>query len=319
MNDKPLKDKALHALILAGNSRAYVPVGRRNKALIRIQGRRLVEYVAEALDRSRLIKSITVIGSLRRLSFLKSELSLSKPLEVIPQRENIIRNVLHGYDHILPAHDAPILVATADIPLLTPGEITHFIGSSGYEDYDYVMGLTSERALEPFYPQGRKRGMRMSYLYFRQFAARINNLHIINPSIVKHPEYGGILYSLRYQKRIGNFLRMIMALLRKDIPTFELAKWGTMLELALQCDRFGWYNKAHEIGHGIDLQDIEALISRALAIRYKTFCLDFGGAALDIDNRRDKITMQRRFEEWRELIAEGEKEFHATAKAKDFN
>ncbi|HEB02587.1 MAG TPA: hypothetical protein ENI12_05065 [Nitrospirae bacterium] len=312
-------DKALHALILAGNSRAYVPVGRRNKALIRIQGRRLVEYVAEALDRSELVKSITVIGNEKRLSFLKSELSLQKHLEVIPQRENIVRNLLHGYDHILPAHDAPILVATADIPLLTPGEITYFIERSGYEDFDYVMGLASERALEPFYPQGRKRGMRMSYLYFRQFAARINNLHIINPSIVKHPEYGGILYSLRYQKRIGNFLHMLKELFRKEVPTFELMKWGTMLEIALQCDRFGWYGKAHEIGRKIDLQEVEALISRTLAIRYKTFCMDFGGAALDIDNRRDKTTMQRRFEEWRDLIAEGEREFLSTAKAKNFN
>ena len=303
------KNKALHALILAGNRRAYVPVGRRNKALIHIDGRRLVEYVVHALDRSPLVKSITVIGNVRRLSFLKSELSLQKPLDVIAQQENIVRNVLHGYEHIMPAHDAPILLATSDIPLLTPGEVTHFIEHSKFENYDYVMGLSSEQALEPFYPHGRKRGVRMSYLYFKQFTARINNLHIMNPSVVQHPEYAGILYSLRYQKRIGNFLRMIGELFKKDIPTFELAKWGIMLEFALQLDRFGLYKKAHDVGQAIDIKVLENVISRTLGMRFKTFCMDFGGAALDIDNHRDKITMGRRFKEWQELVAQRESAF----------
>lgn len=309
MNEQPLKDKALDALILAGNSRAYVPVGKRNKALIHIKGRRLIEYVSEALDASPLVRSITVIGNPQRLSFLNKELELKTPLEVIHQKESIIRNVLHGYDHILPEHNAPILVATADIPLLSAGEVTWFIENSGYEDYDYVMGFTTERALKPFYPHGNKRGMRMSYQYFKQTPARLNNLHIINPSVVKHPEYGGILYSLRYQKKIGNFLRMVKELFKEGIPTFELLKWGVMLEMALQLDRFGWYGKAHQIGSKIDVHVLEELISRTLDVRFKTCFLEFGGAALDIDNRRDKITISRRFDEWRELIAEGERKF----------
>jgi GTP:adenosylcobinamide-phosphate guanylyltransferase len=319
MNDRPLKGRELNALILAGNSRAYVPVGKRNKALIRIKGRRLIEYVAEALDASPLISSITVIGIPQRLAFLKEELDLKTPLEIIPQKENIIRNVLHGYDHILPEHNAPILVATADIPLLTASEITWFIENSGYEDYDYVMGFTTERALEPFYPHGNKRGMRMSYQYFKQTPARINNLHIINPSVVKHPEYGGILYSLRYQKRIGNFLRIVKELFGKDLPTFELLKWAFMLEMAVQFDRFGWYGKAHQMGSKIDVHVLEELISRTLNVRFKTCFLDFGGAALDIDNRRDKVTISRRFDEWRELIKEGEREFLLKEEAKNSN
>lgn len=302
-------NKALDALILAGTGGAYVPVGNRAKAIIRLQGRRLVEYVIEAMDSCAHVRSITVIGPMRRLSFIREIPALSKPLELIPQHENLVRNVLAGYDHIRPGHGAPILVATADIPLLSPGEISHFITHSGYEDYDYVMGMASERAVAPYYPKGRKRGMRMSYHYFRQFAARINNLHIMNPSVVSHPEYAGILYSLRYQKHIGNFLRMVREVItRKDIPALELVKWGSMLELAVQLDRFGLYGAAHRVGEKIDLHVVEDVISRTLGIRFKTFCMDFGAAVLDIDNRRDLVTMRRRFEEWKALTAERERE-----------
>jgi hypothetical protein len=46
------------------------------------------------------------------------------------------------------------------------------------------------------------------------------------------------------------------------------------------------------------------VISRTLGIRFKAFCMDFGASALDIDNRRDLVTMRRRFERWKALAAE---------------
>lgn len=299
-----ISDRAIDALILAGNRRSYVPVGARNKALIHLHGKRLVEYVAGAMDDCALIRSITVIGPVKRLEFLR-EIRFKKPLSIIEQRESIVRNVLHAYDHIRPEHDAPILVSTADIPLLTPGELELFILNSGHEGFDCVMGLTSERALEPFYPHGRKRGMRMSYLYFQQFTARINNLIIVNPSVVQHPEYVGVLYSLRYQKRIWNFLRMARELFRKDVPTVALLKWALVLELALQFDRFGRYSMAHRIGQGIDVHTVEDVLSRTLRIRFKAFCMESGGSALDVDNKRDLETMRLRFDQWQEIVAGG--------------
>ena len=148
-------NKALDALILAGTGGAYVPVGNRAKAIIRLKGRRLVEYVIEAMDSCAHVRSITVIGPMRRLSFLRKIPALSKPLELIPQHENLVRNVLAGYDHIRPGHGAPILVATADIPLLSPGEISHFITHSGYEDYDYVINAAMDGVFWYFCPELR--------------------------------------------------------------------------------------------------------------------------------------------------------------------
>jgi hypothetical protein len=70
------------------------------------------------------------------------------------------------------------------------------------------------------------------------------------------------------------------------------------LQAAVQLDRFGMYDAAHRVGRHIDVRKVEALVSSALGARFNIYCMDFGAAALDIDNRRDLETMRRRFDEW---------------------
>ena len=310
--EEVLKMRKIDALILAGDRQGYVPVGKRNKGRLKIQGRPLVEYVVEALAGASLVRDIYVIGPADRLAFLRESRPGGREPVIIEQREHLLANVIYAYEAICPSHREPILVCPSDIPLLRPEEADHFIRHSGYEGYDYVMGFASERALEPYYPQyrpkRRKRGMRMSYSYFKQYTGRLNNLHILNPSAALHPEYVGLIYSLRYQKRVRNFLRFMRAVMENKVNKPGLLRESLKLQAALQLDRFGMYDAAHRMGRHIDVREVEALVSSALGARFRTFCMDFGAAALDIDNRRDFETMKRRFDEWRSIAKRAEEE-----------
>ena len=47
----------------------------------------------------------------------------------------------------------PVLVAPCDIPLLVPEEVDEFILRCNLREYDYAIGITSERVLSHYHPR----------------------------------------------------------------------------------------------------------------------------------------------------------------------
>ena len=80
--------KKVDALILAGDRQGYVPVGKRNKGRLKIQGRPLVQYVADALAGASMVRDIYVIGPADRLAFLKESRPGGREPVIIEQRDN---------------------------------------------------------------------------------------------------------------------------------------------------------------------------------------------------------------------------------------
>lgn len=295
----------INALILAGDRTGYIPLDGRNKALLTLRGKTIIEYVISAVRKCTNVRNIFVVGPTKDLAFLNARVT-SKRLMFIEQEDTLAANVLKSYDHICPLGDEHLMIMSSDIPFITPEEIDYFISNSAYEDYNIVMGFLTENALEKYYPDLDKPGIRMSLFYSIQAIGRLNNMFLYRPSASGSPELAGIIYRYRYQKRLSRYLGFLMNMMRSDVNRFSIFKTSLMFQAALQADHFGMYGLAHAIGEFIDLPRTEAIVSKALGLRFKTMFMDFGGAALDIDNEESLMTARLMFDEFMAMAKQRE-------------
>ena len=290
----------LDALILAGDKESYVSVHQKNKAFLPLKEKFLVEYVIEAIDRSKFVKRIFVVGPLEQLMSHIDTSVYQKPVAFLPQSKSVIDNILKSYETMYTwKSDYPVLIVPSDIPLTTPSEIDAFISGSEYAKNDYVMGFQTEASLSVFYPTEAKQGIRMSYFYFKQFVGRHNNLHIAWPGRVKNVELINTTYNLRYQKKIQNYLQWVASIVPSIGSKGKVLRLTVLMQLALIGDYMGVYRISKSLRPFIDLKEIEACISDALGIRFKVYCMDFGAAAIDVDNEKDLEIISKRFDSWK--------------------
>lgn len=289
----------IDALILAGTGKGYIPVEGANKALLEINGRPIIEYVVQALKNAGSIGDIHIVGPVDELSFLLK--SHGDRVTLHEQTGSLVDNVISSYDRICPSRDRHILVTTSDIPFIRPYEIDLLVSSSNYEAYDIVVGVGSAEALRRFAPDKGMPGMSMACCHFRQQSGRLNNMFILRPPREAIAEYASILYNLRYQKNIVNFLRLIVNVIIKDPGRLPLLWTLFKLQLTLQADRFALMGIAQAIGNHIDIRKAEMLASRAVKARVRIMFMDYGGAAIDIDNAQSLEVARTRYEEFTSL------------------
>lgn len=291
----------LDALILAGDKEGYVSVHDRNKAFLTLKGKCLLEHVIDAVDHAQHVDSIFVVGPKGKLSSRINTSAYQKPVEFLPQSNSVIDNILTSYETIYSWEaDHPLFVLPSDIPLATPSEIDAFIKGSDYFNSDYVMGFQTENALSAYYPTETLDGIRMSYFYFKQFIGRHNNLHIAWPNRVKNAELVNMTYNLRYQKKFQNYLKWLASIVPSIGGKGKVLRLTVFMQLALIGDYMGVDRISKSLRRFIDLKEIEGCISDALNIRFNVYCMDFGGAAVDVDNERDLDVIARRFDEWKQ-------------------
>ena len=291
----------LDALVLAGNRRDYIPVGNRNKALLDIGGRPVIEYVIDALKSAGHIGDVYIVGPSEELSFLKHKYP---DIVLFEQRETLAENILSSYESICPQRDRHILVTTSDIPFVHSSEIDAFITSSSFISYDVVLGIAGDSVLKKFLPSAGKPGIRNNCCYFRQGPVRLNNLFIMRYPPDALTGYASTIYRARYQKKLRNFSRLILDVLIKDPGRVRLVWTLLIMQGTLQADRFGLNRTARAIGRLLDISEAEVTASKTIGGGFKTVMMEFGGAVIDIDNEKSLIAARARFEEFRRISGE---------------
>jgi hypothetical protein len=282
-------------LVLAGNRKDYIPVGNGNKALLEIGGRPVIEYVIEALEAAAHIGDVYIVGPVEDLSFLSN----SHPdIVLLEQGDTLTENILSSYRRICPERDRHILVTASDMPFVRPSEIDAFIDLSAYASYDIVLGIVGESVLGRFLPYGDRPGIKNNCCYFKQGSVRLNNLFILRYPPDALTGYASTIYSARYQKKLRNFSRLMTDVLIKDPGKLRLIWTLLIMQATLQADRLGLYGAARSIGSLLDIKKAEATASRAIGAGFKTVMMEFGGAAMDIDNEESLNAARVRFEEY---------------------
>lgn len=290
----------IDAIVLAGDREGYRSVGRRNKCLLEIEGKPLLHVVLEALCQSLHVAEIYVVGPEELLGRSLGSVSWGKPVTVVAQGANVVENFHLAFQEKLSrrGEDPYVLICAGDMPFLTCREVDRFVEGSGYREYDCVVGFSSRQSLLPF----RSYGIRLGCVYFRQFAGRIANLLIGNPLEAKNFDYVRRLYRLRYQKKLVNYLRLLLEVIRSDLRKGEIVRLSLLAQLGLQLDRLGLSGIARIVGKMSDVGRFERCAGDILGARISAFCMDPSFGALDVDSARELEIYRRHLQEFRSHV-----------------
>lgn len=304
----------VNAILLAGDRRASVQVRNDNKAFLQLRGVPLFIHVLRALLGAHHIGKVAVVGPSDRLKAALKEHGVEGDVVVVEQRDNMIDNFKAGYVASLgfgPEVDfwslkgtehenTPVLVSPCDIPLMIPDEVDEFLTRSNMREYDYSIGITSERVLSHYHPQEGKPGIKMIYFHVKEDLMRHNNLHIGKPLKFKHLDYVEKMYEWRYQTRFANILHMVFSLIFKGWRLLKGLRIFILMQLSLYYDRHGHPKLSDRLRFLAGFNRLAEGIGNALGARTQIIYTHFGGAALDADNEKDLATIEVRYDEWME-------------------
>ncbi len=303
--------RGMNAILLAGDRRASIQVRDENKAFLELKGVPLFIHVLRALQEAKRVDEIVIVGPADRIK-TALEIHGIQDICIVPQRDNMIENFKAGYvaslglgndvsfwnlkgtDH----EDIPALVAPCDIPLLVPAEVDEFIARSNLQEYDYSIGITSEKVLSHYHPEDGKPGIRMIYVHAKEDLMRHNNLHIGKPLKFDHLDYIEKMYEWRYQTRFANILRMAFSLLFSGWRLLKALRIFIMMQLSLYYDRHGHPRLSDRLRSLAGFNRLAEGIGNALGARTQMTYTHFGGAALDVDNAEDLSAIEERYDEW---------------------
>lgn len=310
------EQKKYDAILVAGESKYSYKVRNQYKALLEIDDRYCIQYVIEALQLVSMIDDIYIIGPMEKLTtaFKSAGINLDYPkkVHILEQKDNLLENVWHAFISSLSPLDGhddtvlekmaekAVLVVPCDSPLITPQEVEHFISNCDLDSYDYILGLTPQKNMEYFYPQGNRPGIKMAYLHMKEKNYRINNLHMVRPVRVRSRIHINKMYEYRYQKRIANMILLVLYLLRiqplkriKLLLGLQFSLISAKLDLPLLTALFKKWVPRHEL---------EKAISQILQTRFTSLAVPFPGAALDIDNDEAYEALKCKFDPWRTYL-----------------
>jgi hypothetical protein len=319
MGAREIPDRGFDAVVMAGDRGAYRPVYGKNKALLEIDGAPVLAHLLSALQRSRHVSRIFVVGPREEIA---EALARSgdrahgpKEVRVVGQWETVLENAWNTFlitlssdapeGRVPPAEDLEkrfadrvVLFLGADIPLLTPEEVDEFIQGCDLTRYDYLLGTTPEEALAPYYPEPEKPGIRFAYFCFRDSRERQNNLHLIRVFRVVNREIIQKMYQYRHQRRWWSVARLLWTLLRARAVTFTMVLKFLLLHLCLVLDRGFARMPQSFLRRFLAKQGIEQDVSRVLGARFGSVVTTYGGAALDVDSEEQFEIIRGRFREW---------------------
>jgi GTP:adenosylcobinamide-phosphate guanylyltransferase len=304
---------SIPAVVAAGDRRAAKSVEGESKPYLLLDGRPLVAHVVETLQSVPEVSEVWVVGDAARLEPIFAHAELGKPLHVVPQFRNLYENAWETYRRLLPGAgpegrdpgpadaDRFVLYVSADVPFAMPQEISAFVQRTLAAGCDYGLGLCTEESMRDFYPETPgSPGIRMAYFNLREGRFRQSNLHLVRPARLGNRHYVEDMYEHRYQKQIGEMIKLGWTLLRVEGGGLAVIYYYALMHLAAIADRRGWRRIADALRERIPIARIEAGCSALLRTRFRFVVTEGGGCALDLDNEPDYEAARARFETWRE-------------------
>ncbi|MDO7788072.1 NTP transferase domain-containing protein [Desulforamulus aquiferis] len=163
----------IDAMVLAGGlnngplqSCSKVPY----EALIEIGPNPMINYVINALQNSGQVGRVIVVGPAELKSVLPPGVML------VESGYTVMENLHRGCSLL----KERFLLATGDIPLLTPEVVTGFLSLCGDKQADIYFPLVTRESVEKMFP-----GARRTYIKFKEGIFTAGNLFLINPREVE--------------------------------------------------------------------------------------------------------------------------------------
>lgn len=305
------------AIITAGDGRAARKVFKKNKSLLDIGGKPIIRHIVETLLTCDQIDQIVVVGPKDRFEEVLGDL----PVHLVEQRRNLTENAWEGFLQTIPAYrDTGVLsreiiesnrhkyalCLSGDIPLITGGELQEFIGQCDMERFDYVAGSTSEEVLKLFGPRKGRPGIKMATFHTRDGNFRQNNLHMGRPFVfLDSLDLILKVYEYRYQKELVNIAKALGEILRLGPGRIgKTLGLYLLLQVSAGLSALGLEFLARLACYPVTIARVEETITGILGGRTKVVQTRTGGAALDVDNEKDFLTLSIMYRDWLNQIRE---------------
>lgn len=241
----------LSALVLAGQRPGGDPMataaGIALKAFLPVAGRPMLERVLEAL------RGVPAIGRIA-VSIPEPAALARLDVEALPTAASPSLSVIGALQHLPP----PILVTTADHPLLTPSIIEAFLAGAGASEADLVVGVVERGCIEAVVPETRR-----TYWRFRDGAFSGANLfHLKNEQA---------LAAITFWRRVESERKRPWRIVRAFGPALLL----------------GYLLRRHSLSEAL------RRASAVVGCRVAALVLPMGEAAIDVDKPADLVLVER--------------------------
>lgn len=248
-------ERGFTALVLAGSRGATDPVasaaGLQHKALVPIAGRpmllRVLDTLRQCPEVRRIVLCVEDAGIAGSLPELAGALARGE-LTTVAAAHSPAASVLAVLEHL--SEPLPLLVVTADHPLLTPAMVHHFLGALG--DADAAAAVAAESVIAPAYPQTRR-----TYIRLKDGAYSGCNLFALTAADAAAAARFWVRVE-RYRKQPWRF--------------FAAAGPWTLLSFLLG---------------RLDLATVVERLSAMLEVRLRIVAMPFAEAAIDVDQPSD--------------------------------
>jgi molybdopterin-guanine dinucleotide biosynthesis protein A len=150
----------MHCLIIAGGEvrpedALYPYIQGKPKALIDMGGQTMLERVVAALQGSRSVEDVLVVGLTPEMG---AALRFARPVEFLPDQGGMVSNMLAGCDWLLRHRPdaAAILGCTADIPAITPVMVDGFVEACRPWDRGVYYNFVDREKIESRFPNSNR-------------------------------------------------------------------------------------------------------------------------------------------------------------------
>jgi GTP:adenosylcobinamide-phosphate guanylyltransferase len=142
------------------------------EAMITIGRKAMIEYVIDALRRSKRIRRVVVVGPPDVPGFCQRD-----DVKVIPAGGSLMENLSKGVENL--SGSERVLLVTCDIPLITPQAIEDFLDKCGNMSAEMYYPVVPREVVERRFVNTRR-----TYVAFKDGDFTGGNLFLINPGAV---------------------------------------------------------------------------------------------------------------------------------------
>ena len=158
------------------------------KALLPIGGRPMVQWVLDALSKSKSVERIVVVG----LGEGDGPLTARQPLSYVPNQGSMIGNVEGGVKRVVELNPAAqyTLLASCDIPAVTGEMVDWVVETSLATEHDLYYSIVTQAAMEARFP-----GSKRSFFRLKEGRFSGGDMNVLRTEVVSHlhPAWQGIV------------------------------------------------------------------------------------------------------------------------------
>lgn len=146
------------------------------KALLDINGKPMVQWVLDALGGSPDVENVVLIGLTE-----DSGVTCARPMTFIPNQDSMIMNIVAGLRKVLEIHPESkhVLLASSDIPGLTPEMVNWEIDTTRKLDVDLCYNLIKREVVEARFP-----GSKRTYTRLKGMSVCSGDMNVISTRVL---------------------------------------------------------------------------------------------------------------------------------------